>query len=178
MERKKVDAYAGAAYPEILEVMDRRAVIRGIGLAGGALAASTAVGCPVHLMGVIADPDGETVQVSLPPEPDVRTLYLEWQGTIDYHVVAVVAGFDLAQYLHDECPNLLDAIDGVLATHPIHDFEPGSDTTTIAAEITQTLADAWAGTLGAPTDAFHLVEFVVDYYNEEEEIDGDIADPE
>jgi len=175
MERKKREAYSGSRYPDIREALNRRDLLKGLGLASGAVAVSTAAGCIPHVMGMIVDPEEDSYQISM-PQHGVQTLTMEYQGTIDYHVVAVVRGHDLYMYLENECSNLLAVLDDVLSTHPIHDFEPGSDYTTIVEEITQTLADAYAGELGASTEDFYSVEFIVDYYDEEQEIDGDIAD--
>ena len=136
MERQKRKVYAGNRYPDIRQALDRRSLLKGLGCAAGALAVSTSVGCVPHMMGLIAEPGEDTYQASLPPAPDVRTLYMDYQGTIDYHVLAVVSSYDLFVYLTDECSNLLGALDDVLATHTIYDFQPGSDLSTIEAEVT------------------------------------------
>ena len=175
MQRKKITSYQGTRYPDLEAGLDRRAVLRGLGGLAGVLTASSAMGgCfglpldPVGGTDGITD-DGDVYDISLPPDPQVRTLYFEDGGYIDYHVDVRVDSYNLFETMGLDSDVLLAAIDDLLAGHSIYDFAPGVDTTTIDAELLTYLRDTYAqAQLG---DILWAI-LTVDEYDAGEEIDG------
>jgi hypothetical protein len=175
MERRKRTTYGDDRYPDLNGYIDRRAVLAGLGALAGAAALPMATGgCIVTMPGLIAE-DPDTYYVYLPVAGESRTLYFSYQGYVDYHVELRVETLELAEFLADNRDALLEAIDEEMASYGLWTFHPDQDHSGVELTLTQLLADAFAGVEDALTNQFHFVDLVIDHYNEEEEVDGDLA---
>jgi len=92
---------------------------------------------------------------------------------MDYHVELLVRGTPIADWIEDNRPELLPALDGKLYEHDISEFGEGQDWSDVEAELIQVIADAWAGEEGASTSGFLRLDLVIDYYDDDPDIAGD-----
>ncbi len=176
MDRQRRATYDADRYPDLNGYMDRRAVLAGLGvLAGAASLPLTSGGCIVTMPGMIAE-DPDTYFVYLPVEGESRTLYFSYHGYVDYHLELRVETLELAEFLADNRDALLEAIDAEMASYGLWTFHPDEDHSGVELALAQLMADAFAGVEGASTNQFAFVDLVIDVYNEEEEVDGDLAE--
>jgi hypothetical protein len=157
-------------YPAVDGLLDRRAVLTALGgLVGGA----TLSGClpgPVLLNG-IEEPEGiVTYDVTMPVSPGSWTVWFH-DGVIDYHVELKVTDPDLADELREDVEGPRARMNEVLANYDIHTFAPGED----FAAIEELLEDAIAEASGGDLSDFRSCRLVVDYWDDEPQIDGDIG---
>lgn len=194
MQRQKKSRYHGGRYPDIrryLRLYSRKA---GVGLVVGV----AATGCiwPWQQVdgdlvwvdtgdsqwvdtGAIPGDIGETGEVyyAVLPETGERNLQFEepvW-GWIDYRVNLVVEDIAIFQWIQHNPEAALAAIDAVLLSHSIIDFDQYTGSAIVENEIRQALADAMAGSPGADITGFREVQLVVVNYTDENDIDGDIG---
>jgi len=176
MKRRKRLSYDGCAYPTLDAGMDRRRFLAGLGSAAGTVVLSAhLIGCEQHLEGLLPGVSPDTYSAALPPSPDARWLYLSSGGTIAYRVEVTVTDLELRDWIVEETEALLEQLDDLFDTHPVTDFGPDGDPWALVGEITGLLADAFHGVENASDHAFDDVALVIDHYDEETEIDGDVA---
>lgn len=176
MERSKRTTYEVDGYPDLRGHIDRRSVLAGLGvLAGVAVAPLASSGCGVVTMPGMVAADPDSFWVYLPVDGETRNLYFSYNGYIDYHVVVTAETMEVAEFLADNRAALLEAIDAELASYSLYTYAPDEDHSGVEEALIQVLADAFAGVEGASTAAFLALDLVIDHYEEEEEIDGDMA---
>lgn len=169
MKRNKRESYDGG-YPALATLIDRRSVLTGLGGLAGAALLPGCIAAPV--LENEDPPPAPTYEIQLPISPDSRTLWLG-HGFMDYHVELLVRGTPIADWIEDNRPELLPAFDDKLAVHDISEFADGADLSGIEAELIQAAADSWAGEEGGSTSGFLRLDLVIDYYDDDPDIDGD-----
>ncbi len=178
MKRTRRQSYEGSQYPDLASCIDRRRFLAGLGAAAGAAAlAPHLIGCQDEgwVGGIQKGPEPDTYTAVMPPAPDSRWLYMAPGGEIAYHLEVTVDELDLREWLLEESDALLDQVDELLDTHPVTDFAPGEDLASIEASITHLLEYARPAVEDGPAGEFDITTLVIDHYDEEVEIDGDVA---
>ena len=170
MKRSKRDRYDADPYSALETLLDRRTLLVGL---GGVAAATILPGCIAGPTLTNEDPPpAPTYEIQLPISPQVRTLWVG-HGVMDYHVELLVRGTPIADWVEDNRPDLMSALDEALLGHEISDFAPDVDLSGVEAELVQVLADAWAGQEGASSAGFLRLDLLIDYFDDDPEIDGD-----
>ncbi len=171
MKRQKVTRYDAGNYPEMSKGMDRRRVLAGIGGFAGALAAASLGGCfpfPGIMQGDVAVSD--LWGLSLPPDPDVRTLYFDDNAFIDYHVYVQVDVQEHVETIAQDREALLQLFDELLGGYSIYDLHPDEDLHDIELQL-QAAVDAYYQDLGEPVHLWSLV-LTVETWDEGGELPG------
>lgn len=172
MKRSKRDRYDGGDYPAPWTLLDRRSVLAGLGgLTGAALLPGCIAGPTLTNE---EPPPAPTYEIHLPIAPDSRTLWLGY-GVMDYHVELLVRGTSIADWVEESRPDLLPVLDDALRGHEIAEFAENADLSGVEAELIQVLADAWAGEVGASSAGFLRLDLVIDYYDDDPPIPGDVG---
>jgi hypothetical protein len=172
MKRSKLDRYDGGTYPALKTLLDRRTLLAGL---GGVAGAAILPGCIAGPTLTNEDPPpAPTYEIQLPISPGSRTLWLGY-GVMDYHVELLVRGTPIADWVEDSRAQLMSELDAALLEHDISEFAAGADFTGVEAELVQVIADAWAGEEGASSAGFLRLDLLIDYFDDDPEIDGDWA---
>jgi hypothetical protein len=191
MKRQKRTSYSGGRYPSVRHFVRLYSRKAGVGLVVGV----AATGCiwPWHVSGDLA-PIGETgfeetgaipgdigetgeLFYATLPESGERNLQFEdpiW-GIIDYRVQLVVDDRAVFYWLRDNPDAALAAIDAVLLSHPVIDFDNYEGSAIIENEIKQAIIDMMTGALGGDTSGIVEAHLEIVSYTDENDIDGDIG---
>ena len=180
-------------YPTLQSAKNRREVLNGLGWLVGITAATGVAGCmPV----IISDDPGdsgsspstdtgdtglntEECRSIVPPQPNTHAFYFS-SGMIEYYLVIESNSAQLCSWIEESGPLVLDACDKVLRTHNIYELAPGADLSTIENELDIALVDLLeTQTIDEESvEGEAAVALIVMGYDEWEEVDGDIAEPE
>ena len=190
MQRKKISIQRAPAYPDLGSLIKRqgcRAVgglaVSGVVSAGGELGEVKGA-APwgdsgestyyYQIDGDIADTAIYEWQVLLPSGGSQYLCFGESWEWIEYHLEITVDDRALARWLEESSQEALAVADGVLAGYPLQAFRPGEDWSAVEAQLVQALADAFAQSAGSSTHQFDALRLVIDAYQDETKIDGDM----
>ncbi len=173
MERRKRDDYDDASYPSLAVEVDRRKVLAGLGIALGGAVFPALTGCVQRdIQGLVAGPGVDEWSVSLPPAPDVQTLFFYDEAFIDYSVEIWVGDVDLADAIATDGDGILAEMDDLLGGHSIYEFAPGEDLTDLQAELLALVEDRFSVWVEGDPHIFGGLTLNLHAYDEGEQIDG------
>lgn len=189
MERKKCERYDGARYPDLAAWLAARGRAAGVGLLVGGLALPGCFMFQTRLAGDIAPPGetgrdsgvdsgimGDIADTQEPTDvrlPEVESRLVEFSdpwGIVRYHLEVLMSTDATADAVAAKAEEILAAVDQVLGTHPVTDFEGTPDLTALEAELVQVLA----AVSGLNTARFLSLALVIDHYEDVDDIDGDM----
>jgi len=147
MQRRPRPTARTPDYPVRSRCVDRRSVLRGLGLA--ATAVVTAGG--TRLLAGCVD-EGQLGQerqwVILIPEDGSRRLEFDMGQHVDYHVTVTIGDREVATFVQDERDRVGAALDPVLRSHGFYGLEPPADLDSLEDDALSCLADEFLEEMG------------------------------